>query len=101
MGTVTAPANMGEALEMLESAIGFIADADVAQMPAEAVANLLPRRAGQPVKALVHISFADLLEMDAGSALQDKWIEEYRARWAAQRAAVSVSPGDGGGRDLR
>ena len=58
--------------------------------------NLLPARAGQPVKALVHIYFAELAEMDAGSALQDKWIEEYRARWAAHRAAASVATGDGG-----
>jgi len=59
-------------------------------------ANLVPQRAGQPVKALVHIYFAELAEMDAGSALQDKWIEEYRARWAAHRAAASVATGDGG-----
>jgi len=58
--------------------------------------NLLPQRAGQPVKALVHISFPDLCEMDQGSALQDKWIEQYRAAWAAHRAAASVSTGDGG-----
>ena len=58
--------------------------------------DLLPKRAGQPVKALVHISFADLCEMDADSALQDRWIAGYRARWAAQRAAASVSTGDGG-----
>jgi hypothetical protein len=58
--------------------------------------NLLPQRAGQPVKALAHISFADLCELDADSALQDKWIAEYRARWAAARAAASVSTGDGG-----
>jgi hypothetical protein len=44
----------------------------------------------------VHIYFAELREMDAGSALQDKWIAEYRAQWAAQRAAASVSTGDGG-----
>ena len=36
--------------------------------------DLLPRRAGQPVKALVHISFAELCELDVGSALQDTWI---------------------------
>jgi len=48
------------------------------------------------VKALVHMSFAELCELDAGSVLQDKWIADYRARWAAQRAATSVSPGDGG-----
>jgi Domain of unknown function (DUF222) len=58
--------------------------------------GLLPQRAGQPVKALVHVYFAELREMDQDSALQDKWIEEYRARWAAHRAAASVSPGDGG-----
>jgi hypothetical protein len=58
--------------------------------------DLLPQRAGQPVKALVHMSFADLCELDTDSALQDKWIAEYRARWAAARAAASVSTGDGG-----
>ncbi len=58
--------------------------------------DLLPQRAGQPVKALVHVSFADLCEMDQDSVLQDKWIEQYRARWAAHRAAASVATGDGG-----
>src|SRR5271169_2168599 len=58
--------------------------------------DLLPRRAGQPVKALVHIYFAELREMDSDGILQDKWITEYRARWAAHRAANSVSTGDGG-----
>jgi hypothetical protein len=58
--------------------------------------GLLPKRAGQPVKALVHIYFAELLEMDPGSALQSKWIAQYRARWAAHRGATSVTTGDGG-----
>src|SRR5580704_15285783 len=58
--------------------------------------DLLPQRAGQPVKALVHIYFAELREMDQDGILQDKWITEYRARWAAHRAASSVSAGDGG-----
>jgi Domain of unknown function (DUF222) len=58
--------------------------------------DLLPKRAGQPVKALVHVHFAELLDLDQDSILQDKWICEYRARWAAQRAAASVSTGDGG-----
>jgi len=58
--------------------------------------DLLPERAGQPVKALVHISFADLCQLDTDSVLQEQWIAGYRARWAAQRAAASVSPGDGG-----
>jgi hypothetical protein len=58
--------------------------------------DLLPKRAGQPVKALVHVSFADLCAMDENSGVQDRWIGEYRARWAAARAAASVSTGDGG-----
>jgi hypothetical protein len=58
--------------------------------------DLLPQRAGQPVKALVHVSFADLCAMDADAGVQDQWIAEYRARWAAHRAAASVSTGDGG-----
>ena len=58
--------------------------------------DLLPQRAGQPVKALVHVSFADLCALDADSGIQDRWIGEYRARWAAHRAAASVSAGDGG-----
>ena len=58
--------------------------------------DLLPRRAGQPVKAMVHIYFAELRERDQDGILQDKWIAEYRARWAAHRAAASVSTGDGG-----
>ena len=58
--------------------------------------DLLPKRAGQPVKALVHVSFADLCALDENSGVQDRWIGEYRTRWAAHRAAASVSAGDGG-----
>ncbi len=59
-------------------------------------ANLVPARAGQPTKALVHIGFPDLIAMDKDSVLQRTWIEAYRARWAAHRAAASVGPSDGG-----
>ena len=52
-------------------------------------AGLLPERAGQPVKAWAHISLADLLLLDAGSALQDQWTAQVRARWAAHRAKAS------------
>jgi hypothetical protein len=58
--------------------------------------DLLPQRAGQPVKALVHMTFADLCQLDGDSKLQEAWIGEYRARWAARRAAAAVSTGDGG-----
>jgi hypothetical protein len=50
----------------------------------------------QAVKALVHISVADLCQLDADSALQEKWMTEDRVRWGARRAAASVSTGDGG-----
>ncbi len=58
--------------------------------------GLLPKRAGQPIKALAHIHFTELLAMDQDSVLQDTWIAGYRARWAAYRAAASVGPTDGG-----
>jgi hypothetical protein len=58
--------------------------------------GLVPQRAGQPVKALVHVTFADLCDLDVDSKLQEAWIAGYRARWAGQRAAASVSTGDGG-----
>jgi hypothetical protein len=52
-------------------------------------AGLLPERAGQPVKAWVHIALADLLRMDGDSALQEEWTAHVRERWAARRAAAS------------
>ncbi len=57
--------------------------------------GLLPERAGQPVKAWVHVSLADLLVLDADSALQAEWTARVRARWAAHRAAASVGGSDG------
>src|SRR5256714_14784129 len=52
-------------------------------------AGLLPERAGQPVKAWVHITLADLLRLQGSSALQEQWTEQVRARWAARRAQAS------------
>src|SRR5256886_16179345 len=59
-------------------------------------AGLLPERAGQPVKAWVHISLADLLLLDADSALQDQWTAQIRERWAARRAFASETGSEGG-----
>ena len=57
---------------------------------------MLPERAGQPVKAWAHISLADLILLDADSALQDEWTEQVRARWAARRAhAAEAGANDG------
>ena len=59
-------------------------------------AGLLPERAGQPVKALVHVSLPELRAMGGGSVLQGEWVSAVRARWAARRAAASVTGSDGG-----
>jgi hypothetical protein len=59
-------------------------------------AGLLPERAGQPVKAWVHISLADLMLLDGDSALQDQWTAHVRRQWAAQRAFASETGSEGG-----
>jgi hypothetical protein len=61
-----------------------------------AASDLLPRRAGQPVRAWVHISLAELLSMDGSSALQEQWTARLRAAWAAHRAGASVDGGESG-----
>ena len=58
-------------------------------------AGLLPEHAGQPVRAWVHMSLAELLALDADSALQERWITAVRARWAGERAVASIADGDG------
>jgi hypothetical protein len=58
--------------------------------------GLLPERAGQPVKALVHISLAGLIRLEGSPALLQEWISSMRARWAAHRAAASETGSDGG-----
>jgi hypothetical protein len=58
--------------------------------------DLLPERAGQPVKAWVHISLADLLLLDGDSALQEQWTAQIRERWAACRAFPSETGSEGG-----
>src|ERR1700759_2274634 len=65
-----------------------------------AASGLLPERAGQPVKAWAHISLADLILLDARSALQDEWTSQVRERWAARRPQAAESgAADGGGLD--
>ena len=58
-------------------------------------ADLLPERAGQPVKVWAHISLVDLLRLDGSSALQEEWTAQVRAQWAAHRAEASQGAGDG------
>ena len=59
-------------------------------------AGLLPERAGQPVKAWVHMSLADLMMLEGSSALLEEWTSRVRAAWAGHRAAASAGGGDGG-----
>ena len=61
-------------------------------------AGLLPERAGQPVKALVHMSLADLLRLDGSSALLEEWTARVRAQWAGRGPPprpVAVTAGRG------
>ena len=92
LDALSAPAGSGDLRTRAQRYHDALAEA----MKRLLASGLLPARAGQPVKALVHMSFADLCDLDADSKLQEAWIGEYRARWAAQRAAASVSTGDGG-----
>ena len=48
------------------------------------------------VKAWAHISLADLMLLDADSALQEQWTEQVRARWAARRANASETGANDG-----
>ena len=59
-----------------------------------AAAGMLPERAGQPVKAWVHIPLAVLLEMDGSTTLVRQWVTAMRAAWAAHRAAASEGGGN-------
>jgi Domain of unknown function (DUF222) len=61
-----------------------------------AASDLLPERAGQPVKAWVHISLADLLRLDGSSALLEQWTTQIQAQWAARRAGASDGNGTEG-----
>jgi hypothetical protein len=70
-------------------------DALLEAMRRLAASGLLPERAGQPVKAWVHVSLAELRALDPGSVLQGQWITAVQAKWAGARAAASVAGGDG------
>jgi Domain of unknown function (DUF222) len=61
-----------------------------------AASDLLPERAGQPVKAWVHVSLADLLRLEGSSALLEQWSAQVRSQWAARRAGAAEGGSDGG-----
>jgi hypothetical protein len=58
--------------------------------------DLLPKKGGAPVTALVHISLGDLRRLDKDSEMEAAWIERIAQQWAGHRAASAVTGGDGG-----
>jgi Domain of unknown function (DUF222)/HNH endonuclease len=58
-------------------------------------ADLVPERAGQPVKVWVHIPLAELLQMEGSTTLMKEWVAAARAAWAAHRAEAAEGGGDG------
>ena len=58
-------------------------------------AGLLPERAGQPIRAWVHTSLAELIALDGDGMLLGEWITSVQARWAGHRAAASMGGSDG------
>jgi hypothetical protein len=61
-----------------------------------AASDLLPERAGQPVKMWAHVSLAELRAMDDGSVLETEWVTEMRIRWSARRAEAADGTGSDG-----
>jgi Domain of unknown function (DUF222)/HNH endonuclease len=61
-----------------------------------AASDLLPERAGQPVKVWAHVSLAELRAMDDGSLLETEWVTEMRIRWSARRAEAADGVGSDG-----
>src|SRR5271154_2581731 len=58
--------------------------------------DLLPKKGGAPVTALVHMSLADLRRLDEDSEMESAWAERIAAEWTGHRAANAVIGGDGG-----
>ena len=58
--------------------------------------DLLPQRAGHPVKALVPHQLRRPVEMDADSALQEQWIAGYRPGGLPTAPPRRSAPGTAG-----
>jgi hypothetical protein len=58
-------------------------------------AGLLPQRAGQPTKAVVHIPFGQLRQTAGGSVFEQEWRAWAAAEWAAHRGAATILGHDG------
>jgi Domain of unknown function (DUF222) len=58
--------------------------------------DLLPRKGGAPVTALVHMSLGDLRRLDRDSVMEAAWIDRIAQQFAGHRAAKAETGGDGG-----
>jgi plasmid stabilization system protein ParE len=103
MSTVTVPASAAEALGMLKSAMGFLADADAAQMPAAALVHCLRVTRGQAaghqaVQALARGHRPLLAGLRAGHVLTTsvalqlaKWTRSIPAEFREQAEEILVT----------
>ena len=58
--------------------------------------DLLPKKGGAPVTALVHMSLGDLRRLDQDSVMEQAWTGRIAAQFAGHRAAKAETGGDGG-----
>src|SRR5271154_1163687 len=58
--------------------------------------DLLPKKGGAPVTALVHMSLGGLRRLDEDSEMESAWAARIAAEWTGHRAANAVTGGDGG-----
>jgi hypothetical protein len=59
-------------------------------------ADLVPRRAGQPLKVWAYISLADLMQLPGSAELVAEWGRQLSALWAGRRTAVAGAGGHQG-----
>src|SRR6266516_1290236 len=91
MGPAPAFASVGEAMDMVRAGLGYLAAADATQLAAATQAECL-----RGLEQADAVATADLLLLDADSALQDQWTARVRERWAARRAAASETGANDG-----
>ena len=58
--------------------------------------DLVPRRAGQPLKVWAYISLADLMQLPGSAELVAEWGQQLSALWAGRRAAAAEAGGHQG-----
>ncbi len=59
-------------------------------------ADLVPRRAGQPLKVWAYISLADLMRLPGSAELVAEWARQLSALWAGRQAAAAGAGGHQG-----